>query len=281
MEIYKEGFAEYKKCYWNWVDWVNLLFFYLTICWRINTVLGHKPSFTNIDEYESYRRYIWNWSVETYFNIVNGFLLMIKLFKYLSAFARMQLLFKLLQNAAGDISVFGIIMFVIYLAFGIAGFLIFSTDVSDFRSLSFSILNLLRFTVSDMDYEALNRSHITVGSIYYVTWTTLMFLVLVNVFVAILTDGYSAAQTWSKEQDENIPEWLIQIKGIYSNIFNDLDANNDAMISLDELTKVKGSEEAKRKISAYDEDGDGMLNKEEFMKMKRDSAYGKAITASL
>jgi len=271
LELYRQGFLEYKKCWWNIIDWLNLIFFYLTIFWRIKVEFSHKPNFTSLDEYESYRRYVRVFTMESYFNMVNGFLLTFKLFKYLNASARIRLLFTLFHKTAGDIIIFGIILFVILLSYGVTGFLVFSSDVSDYRTLSHSILNLIRYTVSDMDYAALQKSNIFVGTIYYVSWTVLMILVLVNVFIAILSDGYSEAQEDIKEEHENTFELLGKgnpLMNLFSSKFFDfLDKDRDGRVSHAELALEIGHEQARELISAYDRDGDGMLDKAEHEKM--------------
>jgi len=275
LEIYKQGFVEYKKSLWNLVDWINLLFFYTTIFWRIRVELGDKPIFTNIEYFESYRLYVWNFSMEAYFNMVNGFLLYFKLFKYLNASRRMRLLFTLFKKTAGDIFVFGIILFVIWVSYGIAGFLVFSSDVSDYRTMKFAILNLLRYTVSDMDYDALRQSNIFFGTIYYVTWTVLMILILVNVFIAILSDGYAETQEENKKfsnEKFTIGMFLpkkdtVFIKKLQTMIFREVDENKDGFLSKEELEKAHGTMEAKQIIDNFDLDGDGKINEAEAVEM--------------
>jgi len=275
IELYKQGFVEYRKNLWNIIDWVNLVFFYITIFWRIKVELGDKPTFTNLEKYESYRRFVWDFSMEAYFNMVNGFLLTFKLFKYLNASRRIRLLFTLFRKTAGDILVFGIILFVLWLAYGIAGFLVFSSDVSDYRTLRYAILNLVRYTVTDMDYDSLRQSNIMCGTIYYVTWTILMLLVLVNVFVAILTDGYTACQEENKKHEPEkftlgmfLPSKDTKMMRMIRNlIWKDLDKNQDGLVSEAELALMHGKTDAKAIIDNFDKDGDGNLNEMEFEEM--------------
>lgn len=275
LEIFKQGFVNYKRSLWNLVDWVNLAFFYITIAWRIKVEINDKPTFTNLERYESYRAFVWNFSMEAYFNMVNGFLLTFKLFKYLNASRRIRLLFTLFKKTAGDILVFGIILFVIWLAYGVAGFLVFSSDVSDYRTLYFSIINLMRYTVTDMDYGILQQSNNMWGTIYYVSWTFLMFLVLVNVFVAILTDGYAACQEENKRLEPEkftIGMFLpnkdtVMMRKIRSLIFREVDKDKDGILTAAELTSAHGKEEAKAILQIYDKDGDGNINEAEFEQM--------------
>jgi len=269
-EIYKEGFFEYRKEFWNLVDWINLLFFYTTIFWRIRVELSSHPTMTNLYEYESYRTYVWIFSMEAYFNMVNAFLLYFKLFKYLNVSRNVRVLFMMFRKTASDMLVFVIILIVIFLAFGIGGFLVFSSNVSDYRTFSFSIINLFRYTVTEMDYDALIQANVTAGTIYYMTWTLLMLLILVNVFIAILSDGFAEAQEEKTQSNEESVLPLLFIRSMPSKLrkmlFDMIDVDKDGLLDKSEIAKSQGitEEEAAKQINDFDRDRDGKLDEAEF-----------------
>jgi len=264
-EIYLQGFVKYRESTWNIVDWINLVFFYLTIFWRIAEFRTVKPSMTNLHTYESYRGYVRIYSMEAYFNMVNGALLYFKLFKYLNASRKMRLLFAMFYKTWKNMFVFIIILFVFYLAYGVAGFLLFSSDVSDYRRLRYAIFNLFRYTVTDMDYDSLKRSSIVGGNIYYVTWTLIMLLILVNVFVAILTQGYEDAQEDCNEDTERMFRKFIP-GFIRKSIFQTIDIDKSGYLDAAELSRIHGItlDEAKKIIAKYDTNNDGKCDLDEF-----------------
>jgi len=266
-EIYIEGFKIYRQSAWNLVDWLNLVFFYMTIFWRVSVVLSDNPSMTNVDEFESYRAFVYSYSMEAYFNMVNGLLLYFKLFKYLNASRKMRLLFNLFYKTAGDMFTFIVILCVFYLAYGLGGYLVFSSDVSDFRQLNTALLNLFRYTVTDMDYEALKQSSVVAASIYYVSWTLLILLVLVNVIVAILSDGFEKVQ----EENRAAPEEKFIFTrfiphAIRNKMFSHMDTNKDGFLSAEEFANAHSItvEEAQAIIDKYDANNDGKMDIEEF-----------------
>jgi len=277
-EIYCWGFRKYIESTWNVVDWVNLVFFYLTIIWRIKEVLSHKPSMTNLKLFESYRRYVWMFYMEAHFNMVNGFLLYFKLFKYLNASKRMRLLFTMFYKTWKSIFYFVIILFVFYLAYGIGGFLVFSSDVSDYRQLHFAILNLFRYTVTDMDYDSLRQSNIVAGGIYYVCWTLTMALILVNVFVAIVTQGYEEAQEDCNEDGETTFSKFLPVH-IRERIFSHTDVDKCGHLDAAELAKAHGFtlKEAREIVEKYDTDNDGKLDMNEFIQCH---AHSKSVNCA-
>merc|ERR1712129_125697 len=81
-----------------------------------------------------------------------------------------------------------------------------------------SILNLMRYTVTDLDYEKLRNSNKFLGSLYYILWSILMILILANVFIAILSDAYSTISNEEDEEDlidsikRNLAESMVKIK---------------------------------------------------------------------
>jgi len=267
IEIYTQGFKNYRQSAWNAVDWANLIFFYLTIFWRVSVVLDDNPSMTNLENYESYRSFVWSFSMEAYFNMVNGILLYFKLFKFLNASRKMRLLFNLFYKTAADMFTFIIILCVFYLAYGLGGYLVFSSDVSDFRELHIALLNLFRYTVTDMDYEALRQSSVVAASIYYVSWTLLILLVLVNVIVAILSDGFEKVQEENrKAPDERFIFTRFIPAAMRSYVFSYMDSNKDGYLSAEEFALAHGIEkkEAEDIIAKYDINGDGLMDAEEF-----------------
>jgi len=266
-EIYTQGFKEYRKSSWNLVDWANLIFFYLTIFWRISVVLADNPSMVNVDTYESYRSFVWSFSMEAYFNMVNGLLLYFKLFKYLNASRKMRLLFNLFYKTAADMFTFVVILCVFYLAYGLGGYLVFSSDVSDFRELRTALLNLFRYTVTDMDYEALKQSSVVAASFYYVSWTLVILLVLVNVIVAILSDGFEKVQEENRAApDEKFIFTRFIPHSIRHMIFHHIDTNKDGFLTAEEFAYAHGIpvEEARAIIEKYDANNDGKMDMDEF-----------------
>jgi len=81
--------------------------------------------------------------------MVNGFLLYTKLFKYMRFSKRVRFLFAMFEKSAADLLIFGIAMLVFLLTFALPGFLLFCSDVNDFRDFGKSFTNLIRFTVSE------------------------------------------------------------------------------------------------------------------------------------
>jgi hypothetical protein len=101
-------------------------------------------------------------------------------------------------------------LLIFYFGFAQMGYLAFSVDVDEFRTFSMTLLTLFRSLVGDLDYDTLYDANRVVGPIFYITFYTLMLLILVNVFVAILGDAHQTIRQEDQEkEDEEAPDPLV------------------------------------------------------------------------
>merc|ERR1712142_183694 len=96
---------------------------------------------------------------------------------------------------------------------------------------------------TDMDYEALKQSSVVAASFYYVTWTLVILLVLVNVIVAILSDGFEKVQEENrKAPDERFIFTRFIPAAMRSYVFSYMDSNKDGYLSAEEFALAHGIE---------------------------------------
>ena len=271
------GWKKYISNKWHYIDIVNLIFFYGTIILRFYSIsFNSDKNLISINKYQSLRYHQHLLLLEINLQMINGFLLWIKMFKYLTFNKRIRFLFGMFERTALDIIIFTIALFVFILAFATTAYLSFSSDVKDFRSFSSSILSLIRFTVSDMDMSELSNSSLIVGPIFYCFWTVLMLLILTNVFIAILSNAYENFNESNKDNQLNLSEFDIFNKvshGVSNirNYFKTFDKNNDNKINTSELATMTGidKKDAAKLIKIYDKDGDGNLDRMEMHELER------------
>ncbi len=263
----------------NIIDLINLAFFWTTISLRIYEIrYDTSINMYSTTEYVSLRHIQYLFQLETQIQMVNGFLLWIKMFKYFTFSKRIRFLFNMFQNTATDLVIFMIVLFIFILAFATTAFLSFSSDVEEFRSLNSSILNLVRYAVTDMDLEKLTDSSLVVGPIFFVLWSLLMILILANVFIAIMCDAYNAVNDTHKDEPlgfnfglNSILKRVKKFGTFFSNSFSSLDRDNDGTVNRRELVKSTGlnKRDAQLVIDTFDRDNDNKLDKHEFARAKR------------
>lgn len=264
----------------NILDLSNVLFFLLYGAFRIYGNAYEKENINYSDmefKYVSLRFVQRLNSSATYLTAINGWLLCIKIFKYLNWNERFRFLFKILRSASTDLLVFLLVLFVIMLAFGMFGYLSFASDVRDYRTIATGLGNLFRYIVSEMDYDELDASNSLIGNFFYIMWNIMMIVILVNVLIAILCDAYAdvtqEAALNDNAQTFELGNFLTDIRKRVSRVFKwgimGTDKNQDGKISKHELAVRLNvdTNAAQTVLDKYDPDKNGFLGEEEYNQM--------------
>ncbi|ETO08753.1 hypothetical protein RFI_28635 [Reticulomyxa filosa] len=185
---------------------------------------------------------------------------------------------------------FILVLVIFFFGFGFCGFMAFSSDVDDFRSLIFAFFNMIRFVIGDVNYDALQLSSRTWGSVYYVAWSILMLLVLTNVFIAILSEAYGETIEEMSEEDKlslgffGMRGAMARIQQIFKNLRNvalaDLDEDGDGQLDAHELANKTGwtVEDAQKFIDEHDKDKNGKLSEKEWEALMKEAEEKKQQT---
>ncbi|KAL3671381.1 hypothetical protein V7S43_003307 [Phytophthora oleae] len=124
-------------------------------------------------------------------------------FKYLRLNSRLNLLWRTLRFAAKDLLAFVIIFFTIFFGFAVMGFLTFGTAVQQYHSLSVSLTSCFQMLLGAFDYEEIYVANPTMAGIFFFSFMISIYLICVNMFIAIMSEYYSLAQTEKKNLEEN------------------------------------------------------------------------------
>ena len=194
-KIYKFGHTKYFSSYGNIADCFVILLYWINITLRIIQFENkNSMSFVSVNKYVSllYSQYLQQ--LETYILVANSFSLFLRLFKYFTFSDRFVFLFRMLYKSGSDMLIFLIALFVFIIAFALAGFTLFSSDVEEYRSLTYSIANSIRYLVANMSFQELVKSDRVAGPIFFTIWGVTIVLILANVFIAILSEAYASLQ---------------------------------------------------------------------------------------
>ena len=242
-------------------------------------------------EFESFR-ILQSWIlIESYIQALCGFLLYIKLFKYSSLVNDKFNFFSLLvAESIYTLIPFFLIIVIVFYAFGFCGFLMFGSDLSDFRNIIHSFGTMFEYIISSVDYIAITESSRIFGSIYYYIFSMSIFLVLINVFIEIISVAYvkvvdkisNGEEHYGTEKGaqnsqtvgffglfarKTVSKISNVIKGFASVIrHSDVDIDGDGQITDSEIADKYGItiHAAREHITKFDCDGDGKLNVNEF-----------------
>ncbi|XP_045137075.1 polycystin-2-like isoform X3 [Portunus trituberculatus] len=284
----------YFKSTWNILDLlvigISLLcigfnvFCFFTISSKLQELLEDPNIFADFE-------FLGYWQIQ--FNnavAVCVFFAWFKLFKYISFNKTMTQLSSTLSRCAMDIAGFAIMFFIVFFAFAQLGYLLFGTQVRDFRKFIDAVFTLLRTILGDFNFHEIEEANRVLGPIFFICYVFFVYFVLLNMFLAIINDTYSEVKIEIANQ-RNEFEIADYFKRGYNNMMGKLgrrdkivdiqnalklsDANGDGMLTFDEiranLKKCNFSDmEIEMFFAKYDTDGSRLLEQDEVRKMLSD-----------
>ncbi|ETV79426.1 hypothetical protein H257_07439 [Aphanomyces astaci] len=152
----------------------------------------HLPSPTAIDltAFTNFRTSIWYYALADAVTSFTFFLSWLKLFKFLAFLPLFAPLTKTVTKAAkqvaGLILIFGVALTGSALSFTMA----FGLDAENYKTVADSCLGLLKILQGELEFEELHTSNRVLGPLFFVIFVTLMFFVILNMFIVVISDAY-------------------------------------------------------------------------------------------
>jgi len=290
FEMKKQGCKEYFIEFWNWMDVIVIILSFVCIGFNfyrtfsvellIEDLLQKPDEFADF-EFFSYWQMQFNYGVA-----ITAFLAWAKLFKYISFNKTMTQLTETMSQAKKDLASFGVMFFIVFFAFAQVGYLLFGTQVRDYRSIGNVLLTQMRIILGDFNFAELEATHSIFGPLYFILYIMFVFFVLFNMFLAIINDTYSAVKSDDSANDFEVMDFF---KSQYNKMLDKLnikrdriadiqdalqaaDANNDSQIEFDEwkaelMARGYKEEEVEEAFKKFDTDGNRILDAEEQARM--------------
>jgi hypothetical protein len=226
-----------------------------------------------------------------------------KIFKYLSITKRLLRISTALGKVIPDVTAFLFVLGVVFIAFGVSGFLLFGNDVRDFSTMGDAFLKLYRCMLGDWDYSEFAGPAPMLGPIYFLSFTLLTVIVLLNFLVGVLGAAYMSTIAEEEELAEQgqskidvldlllhkgkehmgVPVDVRALAGLEQRL-NEADQDGDGMVDLSELDKLLGADasemfpgkSSQEILKMFDTDGSGKLDKAEILVSL--AQFGKNVT---
>lgn len=129
--------------------------------------------------------------IERAFTGIGGFLIWLRLFKFLDKrHPRFGVIFNVLKSASKDLFFFVIVFLVFIVAMAQCGFLFFFQRVNGFRSFFISCLTLIKGMMGGLETDELEAANRFFGPLFYIIFNLFVVLILVNMFIAIISEAY-------------------------------------------------------------------------------------------
>jgi len=196
--ISRMGMSAYFLRFWGMYDWFNFLLFWGASASRFHAMvlagqLPFPPDGEIFVNYEPPAFYIVQWK-----NIlaVNAFITWMKMFKYMSHIPFMTHLMKVVFAALPDTFGFIFAIFFVFFGFSLSHYLAYGDEVKGFQTLSDCFLTLYRQMLGDFPtVDAEEESNRLLGPAFFVAWTAIATILLLNMFIAIVIDGFEKVRS--------------------------------------------------------------------------------------
>ncbi|XP_078678998.1 polycystin-1-like protein 2 [Branchiostoma floridae x Branchiostoma belcheri] len=186
----RAGGKAYLKEPWNIFEIVNFLLAFTAIAlYATNRAYGSKvlaAAQQGKDQLQYLRSvvninliYGWLLSFLAFFNIM-------KLLRLLRFNPLLSKLMSVFRGMAVEFSAFILYFFLCFTGFGMSAYLMFGTTATTYRSISSSFSTLFQMSLGLFDYTELWEANPILGPIFFITFICFMFLVLMNIAMAII-----------------------------------------------------------------------------------------------
>ena len=118
----------------------------------------------------------------------------LKIFKYFRVSRRLMLLWYTHRNAFHEVLSISLVFFVILSGFAFSGHLLFGDKVRSFHNWTTAVSALMLSIIGSFEYEALRDTSPTFAPIFVSLWIFIVFFVLVNMFIAVISDYRASAK---------------------------------------------------------------------------------------
>mmetsp|Transcript_32546 Transcript_32546/g.31785 ORF Transcript_32546/g.31785 Transcript_32546/m.31785 type:complete len:182 (-) Transcript_32546:2355-2900(-) len=141
---------------------------------------------------------------------LNFILIFIKVLKYLSSwFERVMIIFKTLSYAKSDIFYFLIMYVIIFFAFVVMCHIYYGADLTDFGTIINSLITLFQMLLGNLDI--LNNMILLnklLSFFFFIAFMTSMQFILINMFIAFISNAYSSVNEIEEDKKERFDEEL-------------------------------------------------------------------------
>jgi len=241
----------YFTDFWNIIDWslIGLSFGALTM--RILFFL--RPEVQNFSPFsetiveitEASRLYNNSFA----FDAIAASFGIFKIFRFFDLQPNLLVLRRSVHRGVGDLTSFTLVLLVMIFGFSLAGMNIFGQEIEAFVNPGESFVSLFLTVLGEFDFDAQLSVNIYFAYGFFLIYQVFVFLIMVNIFLAILNDAYTVVHTeltW-QELEKRKPMTLREKFEVRKAIWRE--RKNIAKMKKKKKEKVK---QARAKVKDYD-----------------------------
>lgn len=125
----------------------------------------------------------------------------LKMFKFLAVSRKMATVFLTLSRAFSDLAAFMFCFLLVVAGFALMANFLFGHLLVKYHTVTASFSTLLRYPLGDFEYGDLSRARPALASGFFTTYNVMVFLVIMNMFIGIITKYFDEVHEEVKKHD--------------------------------------------------------------------------------
>eukprot|EP00002_Diphylleia_rotans_P017595 TRINITY_DN3413_c0_g2_i1.p1 TRINITY_DN3413_c0_g2~~TRINITY_DN3413_c0_g2_i1.p1 ORF type:complete len:947 (-),score=177.36 TRINITY_DN3413_c0_g2_i1:665-3505(-) len=211
IDLYEDGYRVYFKMLWNWIESLANILFLAVSSLALDIVSKTGDLSNQVEEY------LESPEVTTYIDFqtlgfhhyfissligLGCFLAFFKVFKYLRIYRRFNVIWTTMSEAGIALLSFTVIFSVVLVAYTFFGYFAFGSYMRGYNNFAVSVLTTFQMLSGNIEYETYLETHPILTYLYLVSYMIFVFLILVNMFIAILSKYYEDVHQENRIHEE-------------------------------------------------------------------------------
>ncbi|XP_076456106.1 polycystin-1-like protein 2 [Babylonia areolata] len=189
---------QYFRQFWNWMELGTVLGSVTAIVMYVGRHVLTSLAMKNVKDlrgkYYNFQR-LSQWDeLFSYLLAFVSFLAILKTVHLLRFNRKVSMLGSTLLRSAKDLSSFVIVFFFFFLAFFSSGFVLFGSQLAQYSSAVTTVETLMAVCLGEAQFQVLDEANRVLGPLYFFLYMMFVVFVLLNMFLTILNETFSAVR---------------------------------------------------------------------------------------
>eukprot|EP00746_Dinoflagellata_sp_MGD_P083302 gnl/MRDRNA2_/MRDRNA2_33178_c0_seq1.p1 gnl/MRDRNA2_/MRDRNA2_33178_c0~~gnl/MRDRNA2_/MRDRNA2_33178_c0_seq1.p1 ORF type:complete len:1065 (-),score=154.19 gnl/MRDRNA2_/MRDRNA2_33178_c0_seq1:41-2875(-) len=218
----REAIKDYFTDFWNCLDWGTIIMGWIITCMFLDERLRNMELSTYMKSISASAPDVEYWErmytmhtradflawVNMWWRLLLVYFMLLVMCRFFKAFKgqpRLAVVTNTIYSAASDLFHFGLIFICVFLTFAFAGTILFGRRMAGFSSFKTAFGTSFAIACGDFDWTSMSYEHYTTSSIWFWSFMVLIFLIMLNMVLAIVMDVYTKVRASAMEGD---PIWV-------------------------------------------------------------------------
>ena len=186
----------YFRDFWNVIDWFLILLSFGAFAMRLNFVM--MPAVREFrpysEEYQEITAAVTLYNLSFSLDALAATFGLVKIFRYFDLQENLLVLRDSIARGVADLSVFTLMLLTMMFGFCVAGMNIFGQESDNYIDIERSFTALFLMVLGEFDFDEMYAINPGFAYGFFIMYQFFIFLIMVNIFLAILNDAYLAVK---------------------------------------------------------------------------------------